>query len=64
MTKNFKIIIIIFIGLFIFFIFFKGLEKSNNYSPNKNLSKFEVNFKARLLYENKEILLEDLIKKK
>ena len=61
MIKNIKFIVIIFFSLFIFFIFFKGLEKSNNYLPEKNLKKIDTNLTFKKLYYQKEILLEELI---
>ena len=64
MIKNIKFIIIIFLSLFIFFIFFKGLEKSNNYLPEKNLNKIETSLIFKSLYDQKEILLGELINNK
>ncbi|MFL2887127.1 MAG: redoxin family protein [Candidatus Pelagibacter sp.] len=61
MIKNIKFIIIILFSLFIFFIFFKGLEKPNNYLPKKNLNKIETNLVFKNLYDQKEILLGELI---
>ena len=61
MIKNIKFIIIIFLSLFIFFIFFKGLQKSNNYLPEKNLNKIETNLSFRKLYNQEEVLLEELV---
>ena len=61
MIKNIKFIIIIFFSLFIFFIFLKGLEKPNNYLPEKNLNKIDTNLTFKKLYDQKEVLLEELI---
>ena len=61
MIKNIKFIIILLLSLFIFFIFFKGLEKSNNYLPEKNLNKIETSLIFKSLYDQKEILLGELI---
>ena len=61
MIKNIKFIIIIFFSLFIFFIFFKGLEKPYNYLPEKNINKIDTNFTFKKLYDQKEVLLEELI---
>tara|TARA_B100000700_G_scaffold219172_1_gene241106 strand:+ start:403 stop:924 length:522 start_codon:yes stop_codon:yes gene_type:complete len=61
MIKNLKFIIIISFSLFIFFIFFKGLEISNNYLPEKNLNKIETNLSFKKLYNQEEVLLEELI---
>jgi len=60
MTRKINLIIIILIGLFIFIVFFKGLEKNNNYSTSNILNKIETNLSAKSLYENKEIYLNDL----
>ncbi len=61
MIKNIKFIIIILFSLFIFLIFFKGLEKTNNYFPEKNLNKIETSLVFKNLYDQKEILLGELI---
>ena len=61
MIKNIKFIIIILFSLFIFFIFLKGLEKPNNYFPEKNLNKIEINLALKKLYNEKEVLLSELI---
>ena len=61
MIKNIKFIIIILFSLFIFFIFFKGLEIPNNYLPEKNLNKIETNLSFKKLYNQEEVLLEELI---
>ena len=61
MNKNIKFIIIILFSLFVFFVFFKGLEKPNNYLPEKNLNKIETGLVFKNLYDQKEILLGELI---
>ena len=61
MIKNIKFIIIIFFSLFIFFIFFKGLEKTNDYLPENNLNKIETNLVFKNLNNKEEILLGKLI---
>ena len=61
MIKNIKFIIIILFSLFIFLIFLKGLEKPNNYLPEKNSNKIETNLSVKMLYDQKEVLLEELI---
>ena len=61
MIKNIKFIIILLFIFFIFFIFLKGLEKPNNYLPEKNLNKIETNLLFKKLYNQNEIPLEDLI---
>ena len=61
MIKNIKFIIIIFFSLFIFLIFFKGLEKPNNYFPEKRLNQIETDLAFKNLKDQKEILLVELI---
>jgi len=61
MIKNIKFIIIILFSLFIFFIFLKGLEKPNNYFPEKNSNKIETNLAFKKLYDQKEVFLAELI---
>ena len=61
MNKNIKFIIIILLSLFVFFVFYKGLEKPNNYLPEKNLNKIEANLVFKNLNNKEEILLGDLI---
>ena len=61
MIKNLKFIIIISFSLFVFFIFFKGLEKPNNYLPKKNIDKIETNLVFKNLNDQKELLLGELI---
>ena len=61
MIKNIKFIIIIFFSLFIFFIFFKGLEKPNNYIPEKNINKIDTNLTLKKLFDQKEVILDELI---
>ena len=63
MIKNIKFIIIIFFSLFIFFIFLKGLEKPNNYLPEKNINKIDTSLTLKKLYDQKEVQLEELINK-
>ena len=61
MIKNIKFIIIIFFSLFIFIIFLKGLEKPNNYLPEKTSNKIETNLSANKLYDQIEVSLGELI---
>lgn len=63
MFKNTKLITIILFGLFLFLVFLKGLDKPNNYSPSKISIEIETKLKARMLYENKEVSLGELINK-
>ena len=61
MVKNVKLIAVIFILIVSFFILLKGLDKTNNYSPDLNSSKIDFNFKAKFLYSNEESTLYKLI---
>jgi len=61
MNKNIKFIIIILFSLFVFFVFYKGLEKPNNYLPEKNLNKVDTSLVFKNLNDQKEILLGELI---
>tara|TARA_Y100000590_G_scaffold344041_2_gene393317 strand:+ start:1122 stop:1658 length:537 start_codon:yes stop_codon:yes gene_type:complete len=64
MIKNIKLIIFVFVGLFVFFVFLNALEKNNNYLPDKVSNEIQTNFTAKLLYENKEVSLQKLIENK
>ncbi len=61
MNNNIKFIVIVLFSLLIFFIFLKGLEKPNNYLPEENLNKIDTNLTFKKLYDQKEILLEEII---
>ena len=61
MIRNFKLIVFIILGIFVFFILLNALEKNNNYLPDKITSQIEINFKAKLLYKNEEVSLDELI---
>jgi len=61
MNNNIKFIVIVLFSLLIFFIFLKGLEKPNNYLPEKNLNKIDTNLNFKKLYDQKEVLLEEVI---
>jgi cytochrome c biogenesis protein CcmG/thiol:disulfide interchange protein DsbE len=61
MIKNFKFIIITLLGLFLFVVLLKGLDKPDNYSPNNISTKIETKLTAKTLYINKEISLGELI---
>ena len=61
MNKNLKFIFIILFSLFVFFVFYKGLEKPNNYLPEKNLNKVDTSLVFKNLNDQKEILLGELI---
>ena len=64
MTKTIKFIIIILFSLFVFLIFLKGLEKKNNYLPENTLKKIETKLVIKKLYDEKEVLLGELINNK
>ena len=53
MNKNIKFIIILLFSLFVFFVFYKGLEKPNNYLPEKNLNKIDTNLSFKKLYDQR-----------
>ena len=61
MVKNIKLIAVVSLVIISFFILLKGLNKTNNYSPDLNSSKIDFNFKARFLYSNEESTLYKLI---
>ena len=63
MIKKIKFVIIILFFSFIFFVFFKGLEKPNSYLPEKNLTEIDTSLVFKNLYDQKEILLGELISK-
>ena len=62
MSKNIKLISIVLVVLFSFFVLLKGLDKSNTYSPELSTTKIDFNFKAKDLFSDEEIFLDDLIK--
>ena len=64
MVKNIKLIAVVFLVIVSFFILLKGLNKTNNYSPNLNSSNIDFNFKAKFLYSNEKITLYELINDK
>ena len=64
MVKNIKLIAVVFLVIVSFFILLKGLNKTNNYSPNLNSSKIDFNFKAKFLYSDEETTLYELINDK
>ena len=64
MVKNIKLIAVVFLVIVSFFILLKGLNKTNNYSPNLNSSKIDFNFKAKFLYSDEESTLYELINDK
>ena len=64
MVKNIKLIAVVFLVIVSFFILLKGLNKTNNYSPNLNSSNIDFNFKAKFLYSDEESTLHELINDK
>ena len=64
MVKNIKLIAVVSLVIVSFFILLKGLNKTNNYSPNLNSSKIDFNFKAKFLYSDEESTLYELINDK
>ena len=61
MSKNIKLISIVLITLFSFFILLKGLDKSNIYSPEIKESNVDLNFKAKYLFSEEEVFINDLL---
>ena len=62
-SKILPIILTIFF-IFCFFVFFKGLENSNNYIPDKNLVKKFPSFNAKNFYDGKKINSDNLFSDK
>ena len=61
MSKNIKLISIVLFTLFSFFILLKGLDKSNIYSPEIKESKVDLNFKAKYLFSEEEVFIDELL---
>ena len=61
MSKNIKLISIVLFTLFSFFILLKGLDKSNIYSPEIKESKVDFNFKAKYLFSEEEVFINELL---
>ncbi len=61
MSKNFKLISIVLFTLFSFFILLKGLDKSNIYSPEIKESNVDFNFKAKYLFSEEEVFINELL---
>ena len=61
MSKNIKLISIVLFTLFSFFILLKGLDKSNIYSPEIKESNVDFNFKAKYLFSEKEVFINELL---
>ena len=64
MVKNIKLIAVVSLVIVSFFILLKGLNKTNNYSPDLNSSKINFNFKSKFLYSDEETTLYELINDK
>ena len=61
MSKNIKLISIVLFTLFSFFILLKGLDKSNIYSPEVKESNVDFNFKAKYLFSEEEVFINELL---
>lgn len=61
MSKKIKLISIVLITLFSFFILLKGLDKSNIYSPEIKESSVDFNFKAKYLFSEEEVFINELL---
>ena len=55
---------LIFILLLIFLIFYKGLQKSNIYTPDTNINKNIPSFRAKIFETEEDISSEEIFKKK
>ena len=64
MKNKFFLASIIIIFIFIFFIFYKGLENSNIYTPKTNVKKNVPLFEAKLFDSSNKIKSEDIFNKK
>ena len=63
MIKKIKFVIIILFFSFIFLVFFKGLDKTNSYLPKKNITEIDTSLVFKNLYDQKKIVLRELISK-
>jgi cytochrome c biogenesis protein CcmG/thiol:disulfide interchange protein DsbE len=61
MSKNIKLISIVLFTLFSFFILLKGLDKSNIYSPEIKENNVNFNFKAKYLFSEEEVFINELL---
>ena len=61
MSKKIKLISIVLFTLFSFFILLKGLDKSNIYSPEIKESNVDLNFKAKYLFSEEEVFINELL---
>ena len=60
MKKNFLLIFITIFIIFCFIILLKGLSNSNTYVPNTKIGKQLLSFKAKKLFNNEEIVSDEL----
>mgnify|MGYP001224662803 FL=1 len=60
MIKKLKFISISIIFLISFYVFFEGLNTTNNYSPEQSLE-IDTNIKSKLLYSEEKVTLNQLI---
>ena len=63
MKNNFLSVFVITIFIVIFFIFYKGLQNSNIYTPNTNIKKDVPIFEAKLFDSSNKIKSEVIFKK-
>ena len=61
MFKNIKLISIVLFTLFSFYILLKGLDKSNIYSPEIKETNVDFNFKAKYLFSEEEVFINELL---
>ena len=61
MEKKIKYLLILFLSIFVFFIFFKGLNKPSVYIPDKILNKEIINFTGKDLFSDNKINFKDLL---
>ena len=61
MSKNIKLISIVLFTLLSFFVLLKGLNKSYIYSPEIEQSKINFNFKAKYLFSEEEVFINELL---
>tara|TARA_B100000700_G_scaffold123438_1_gene138153 strand:- start:1131 stop:1652 length:522 start_codon:yes stop_codon:yes gene_type:complete len=64
MNSIFSKILIIFFFLFCFFIFLKGLDKTDNYQPKGNIGKTISTFSAQKLFDSQVIYSDEFLKNK
>ena len=60
MKKKTLLIIITIFVLFCFVVLLKGLSNSNTYVPNTKIGKQLLSFKAKKLFNNKEVISDEL----